>query len=137
MTHQVRRRCVHKRRGTAIVEMAVVAPLLMLFLMGIIEIGYVLFVHNVMINAVHQGAKIGIVRDGADEEDIIDAVMSFLADAKMDGLITRVDVTPTITVVGTDTTVRVQVVLPYSKVAIFGEFLSSERDIGSTCTMYK
>ncbi|MEE9296391.1 MAG: TadE/TadG family type IV pilus assembly protein [Phycisphaerae bacterium] len=137
MRHNVRRRS-HERRGTAIVEMAIVTPLLMLLLLGIIEFGYVLLMHNHMINAAHQGAKKGITLVVADEEKMIDAVMEWIANADLGGLLTREDVTATVQVLDSNnTSVQVQVVLPYGRAAIFGRFLPEGFDLGSTCTMFR
>ena len=39
------------RRGTAIVEMAIVTPILLLILLGIIEVSYIVYARNILINA--------------------------------------------------------------------------------------
>ncbi len=125
-----------KRRGTAIVEMAVVAPLLLLFLLGIIEIGYVLFIRSQLIEAAHQGARIGIIREGADENDMVNGVLANLED--LGDMVTSADITASIVVEpGTGTTVRCKISVPYERIAIFGKFLSADFDVGSESVMYK
>lgn len=136
MTGMFRRLQGRRRRGTAIVEMAVVAPFLMLLLLGIIEIGYVLFIRSQLIEGAHQGARIGIVREGADAEDMIKGVLNNLE--SLGDLVTRDDIEASIVVdPATGTTVRVKVSVPYERIAIFGKFLSPEFDVGSESVMYK
>jgi Flp pilus assembly protein TadG len=49
------------KNGTAIVEFAIVLPLLFLLLMGIIEFSFVLYDKAVLTNASREGARAGIV----------------------------------------------------------------------------
>ena len=49
------------RNGTAIVEFAIVLPVLLLILMGIIEFSFVLYDKAVLTNASREGARAGIV----------------------------------------------------------------------------
>lgn len=49
-------------RGAALVEMAIVLPLLLLVLFGIIEFGLVLQQSQVLSNAAREGARVGSVR---------------------------------------------------------------------------
>ena len=49
------------RRGTAVVEFALVAPVFLLFLMGIMEFGRVMMVQNVLITAAREGARAAII----------------------------------------------------------------------------
>ncbi len=52
---------LNNRNGTAIVEFAVVLPVLLLILMGIIEFSFVLYDKAVLTNASREGARFGIV----------------------------------------------------------------------------
>ncbi len=47
------------RRGTAAVEFAIVLPLLLILVMGILEVGRMLDVQQIMTNAVREGARHG------------------------------------------------------------------------------
>ncbi len=51
-----------RRRGAAAVEMAVVAPVLILLLGGIIQFGGLFFLHNNMVNAAREAARALAVR---------------------------------------------------------------------------
>ena len=57
------------RRGTAIVEMAIVMPFLMLLLLGIIEFGHIMFLRYNMINAATQAARVGVVTPNPTEKE--------------------------------------------------------------------
>ena len=53
--------------GAAALEMAILLPMLLLLLMGIMEFGYAFFVDLSLTNAVREGARVGVtVEHGAD-----------------------------------------------------------------------
>jgi hypothetical protein len=54
-----------RRRGAALVEMAMVILVLVIILLGIIDIGYVFFVQHNMVNAARDAARAVAVRDGS------------------------------------------------------------------------
>ncbi|MGB6041722.1 MAG: TadE family protein, partial [Pirellulales bacterium] len=49
--------CRKKRRGVAAVEFALVAPLFVLMVMGMIEVGRAIMVQQVLTNASREGAR--------------------------------------------------------------------------------
>ena len=53
----VHRRSQHQQRGTVLIEMAVVLPLLTLLLIGIVNMGLVIREHQVLQNAAREGAR--------------------------------------------------------------------------------
>lgn len=57
------------RRGAAMLEFAIVAPLLVLLLIGIIEYGRFFFLYNALITAVREGARLGAVTPTATPEE--------------------------------------------------------------------
>jgi Flp pilus assembly protein TadG len=58
------------RKGAAVVEAALVLPLFFLLLLGIFEIGWLMFVNNTLHYAVHQAARRAMVTpDGNDDGD--------------------------------------------------------------------
>jgi Flp pilus assembly protein TadG len=61
------------RKGTAVVEFALVAPLFILLVFGIMEFGRMVMVQQVMSNAVREGARVAVV-DGATAEEVTEAV---------------------------------------------------------------
>ena len=68
------------RRGAAVVEFAVVLPLLCFFLFGILEVGYAFLVRHTIAVAARDGARVASI-PGATEADAIEAV-----DQTMSGL---------------------------------------------------
>ena len=58
-----------RRRGQAMVEFALVAPLFFLLLFGIIEAGRFVFYHEILANATREGARYAIV-NGANVDPI-------------------------------------------------------------------
>lgn len=62
-------RRAHARRATAAVEFAIVAPIFLLFIMGIVEMGRVMMVQNVLISAARDGARAAII-SGATADDV-------------------------------------------------------------------
>jgi len=66
-------------KGTSMVEMAIVLPLLLLLVFGVIEFGIVLYDKAVITNASREGARYGIVQapTRATEADIRGVVNSY------------------------------------------------------------
>jgi hypothetical protein len=58
--HRLRR----DERGAAMVEMAIVLPILLLFVMGIVEFGRAWNIYQVITDAAREGARRAVVRDG-------------------------------------------------------------------------
>lgn len=58
---QNRRRAKPRRRGAAVVEFALVSPLLIMLTMGLMEIGRVVMVKQLLINASREGARLAIL----------------------------------------------------------------------------
>lgn len=55
------RRLVGEERAAAMVEFAIVAPLLFVLIFGIIDFGRVFFLYNNLTNAAREGARLGAV----------------------------------------------------------------------------
>lgn len=58
----------HGERGTALVEMALVLPVFLLILLGIVEFGLAMNAHVTVQHAAREGARLGIM--GASDADI-------------------------------------------------------------------
>jgi Flp pilus assembly protein TadG len=56
------------RRAAAVVEMAVVSPLLFLLLLGMIEFGRAMMVANVVTSSAREGARVACVPNGANSD---------------------------------------------------------------------
>lgn len=71
------------RRGAAVVEFAVVAPLFILLVFGMIEFGRAVMVQQVLVNASREGARQAVL-DGATVNDIETRVSGYLSSASID-----------------------------------------------------
>lgn len=69
-----------QRRGAAIIEMAVCLPILMVFVLGIIEFGQGYLAKHLLANACRMGARMAIV-DGATNAAVETKVKQFFADS--------------------------------------------------------
>jgi Flp pilus assembly protein TadG len=116
-----------KTTGQALVEFAVLLPLLLILLLGTIEFGFLLYNQQVITNASREGARYGIVsrsprRDASEIETVVDNYCS-------DHLITFGTGEPETTVQPDPTTgsvfgddLRVEVSFPY-QFLVLPEFL--------------
>ena len=77
-----------QQRGTAIVEFAIVLPLLLILIIGIVEFGFIFYDQAMVTNASREGARTGIVfnTDGngnfspVSDSTIADRVETYLLD---------------------------------------------------------
>lgn len=81
-----------KRRGAAAVEFAIVAPVFLLMIFGLIEFGRLVMVQQVITNASREGARAGVL-DGATTANVQEVVEDYLETAAISGA--TIDVTPT------------------------------------------
>ncbi|UCG59707.1 MAG: pilus assembly protein [Phycisphaerales bacterium] len=74
---KTRRENKRRYRGTAVVEAAIVFPLLLILTLGAIEYGWLFLKAQLVTNAARQGARIGILEDATEAEvlAIIDGLM--------------------------------------------------------------
>jgi Flp pilus assembly protein TadG len=67
----------HDRRGTALVEMALVLPIFVAVTLGIVEFGRAMMVGQLVTNAAREGCRLAII-DGSTNQNVIDYVEDFL-----------------------------------------------------------
>lgn len=72
-----------KRRGAAVVEFAIVAPLFFLLIFGMIEYGRMVMVQQVITNASREGARRAVL-DGATAAEVQTTVNNYLTSAGID-----------------------------------------------------
>jgi Flp pilus assembly protein TadG len=65
-----------ERRGAAVVEFAIVAPIFMLFVFGIIEYGRMVMVQQILTNASREGARVAVL-EGSTGTDVVNAVVDY------------------------------------------------------------
>lgn len=73
-----------KRRGAAVVEFAIVAPVLTMLTLGSIDIGRAIHVAQLVSNASREGARTASRVDVTDENTAIDAAKDYLESAGID-----------------------------------------------------
>lgn len=105
----------HERRGSALVEFAMVAPVFFLFAVGAIEFGRAIMVQEVLTDASREGARVGIL-DGSQTGDVTTAANNYLTAMHVSGATVAVSPSnPGTTPSGTQVTVTVSV--PYKSVS--------------------
>ena len=130
----------HRRRAGAVVEMAVVSPLLLMIIFGVIEFGNSFMVRQIITNAAREGARTAAIQPVADDDAIRtavrDAMSSISGIAVPDGSIEithwckQSDGTPNFTE-------TIRVVVDYDNVAIFGTYFGVWNDIMAVSSMRK
>lgn len=118
------------RRATAVVEMAVVSPLLLTLMFGIVEYGYRLMVHQTLVNAAREGARTAVLQ-GSTDDDIRGRIAGYLVPSGF------ANYTVTLTRGTTDNPVEtVEVGMNKSDVSLFGCFFGTNTGkIVSSCSM--
>ena len=72
----------HRERGNALVETAIVLPLLLLMMVGIFEVGRAYETWQVVTNAAREGARVGILPSGSDDTTTA-IVRQYMADGQL------------------------------------------------------
>lgn len=116
-----RGRCDSRRRrnrlGAAAVEFAVVAPLFVLLLFGLLEFGRMVMVQQVITNASREGARRAVV-DQATAGDVTSAVTTYLTNGGVNAAAANITMNPNPpTSVGLGQPVTVTVRIPFTSVS--------------------
>lgn len=117
-------------RGQAIVEFALVVPILLLLLVGIIEFGRLWMIMNVLTGAAREGVRVAAVT-APDEDRVRNTVQNYLISANLSG--------STITVAGPNASSEVTVTVQLNYNTIFFGFipgLSSSFQLTRSATMH-
>lgn len=106
--------------GASAVEFALLLPVLMMILFGVIEFGLALYRQAILTNASREGARLGIVQS-------VPPITNAAVDAKIDAYLTAAGINPgTVTrntpvlTGGTNSNVTVTLTLPYTYVVLPG-----------------
>ncbi len=106
-----KRRCRNQRKrlGAAAVEFAIVSPLFILLTLGLIEVGRVVMVKQLVINASREGARLASL-PGATAENVIASVQSDLGSQTISGAVVTTEPSSLVTTgAGSPVTVRISV----------------------------
>jgi Flp pilus assembly protein TadG len=124
-----------ERRGAALVEFAVVLPLVLLLVLGAIELGHAIYVQHTLQEAARAGCRLYSVKDQRTETDVRRMVDSVMTNAKLTGYTTKLEPTAATVVLQLDP-LTVAVSVPYAEVAIFRKsWFLSNRVLTGSCTM--
>lgn len=125
-----------RRLGAATVEMAVVTPLLLTMLFGIIEFGYAFTARQALVTAAREGARLAAMPGEASAEtdaQIEAAINEYLNPL---GLTTHTTTITHSTV--DDPTETIEVTIPYEDVSLVGGYFGDTNfDLGAKCSMRK
>lgn len=98
-----------KRRGQAIVEFALVLPLLLALLVGIVDIGFLYNHQLTLTNAAREGARLGAL--GHTEAEVLDDVKAYLATSGYEPMPPDSDID--VTIAGGQVTVDIESEVPW------------------------
>lgn len=120
-----------ERRGAAIVEFAVVLPLLLTILFGIIEYGWVFMVRQTLQNAAREGCRLMVLQTTVEPYTNVTArIAEVMAPTNISGYSTAYSHD------GCEEMVNVTV--PYADVSLLGGFFgTTSYDLTGSCTMRK
>lgn len=123
----------NRARGAAIVEFAVVLPLLLTILLGIIEYGWVFMVRQTLQTAAREGCRTAVLQSTVSPySNVSSRVQQVMAPTGLTYTLTMTHAT----VANPVETVVVEV--PYSNVSLMGGFFGSHNyNLGGTCSMRK
>ncbi len=135
-----------RNRGQELVEYALTLPILLLFVLGIMEFGVTVFAYNSIANAAREGARVGVVARGTQQE--VEEAVTVAAIGRTGGLrLTEANVTVNFEELQSEgdpeldrDAVRVTVI--YTHPLITGTFLQTvgipaTLDLQSVATMYR
>lgn len=131
-TRQTRHR---RKRAAAVVEFAVVLPLLLTILFGIIEYGYVFMVRQSLQTAAREGCRVAVLQT-SNNEDIVKRVKEVLRPALGDKAysVTIDHANPE----AGKLVETIEVQIPYNDVSLMGGFFGThDYNLAGTCSMRK
>lgn len=105
-----------KQRGAAAVEFAVVAPIFVLLLFGMIEYGRMVMVQQMLTNATREGARRAVL-DGTTVSNVKTTVQDYLSSGNITVNNSEITVTPDPSTAAFGDPVTVGLTVPFSRVS--------------------
>ncbi len=128
-----RRRDIPRARAAAVVEFAVVLPLLLTILFGIIQYGWVFMVRQTLQTAAREGCRLAVLQTSAEPYANVTARVAEVLGPT--GLTPDITITPA---TEADPAVTVEVSVPYDDVSLMGDFFGvHDYDLAGSCSMRK
>jgi Flp pilus assembly protein TadG len=112
---RIRRSRRKNRRGAAVVEFAVIAPLLFMLIFGMIEFGRLIMVQQILTNASREGARRAVL-EHASVSEVESVVADYLSGASVSGASVTVSPSP-LSVAGFGDPVTVGCSIPFAQVS--------------------
>lgn len=122
------------RRGTAVAEFAIVAPVFFLMVIGFIEFGRALMVQQVLINASRVGARMASTT-GATTGTVQSAVQSYTTGVAVPGVTVSVSPNPASAAAGS--TITVTTTVPFSSVSWMPPWFLGNKTLTASSQMRK
>ena len=72
-------------RGSELVEMAIVLPIFILLIMGIMDFGFLFQRYEIVLNSAREGARLAVTNGTLDEPDIQLRVQNYLTNSGLPG----------------------------------------------------
>jgi Flp pilus assembly protein TadG len=104
-----------QRRGAALVEFAIVLPLLFLLVFGIIEVGRAISVQQIITNGAREGARAAILPRATDA-GVYQTIDAYLTGAGVAGAGYTRTISPSLATAGANVPITVTVTVPYNSV---------------------
>ncbi len=128
-----RRRSDPSRRGVAAVEFAMVVPIFVVFIFGMIEFGRILMVQQTLINGSREGARQAVL-EGATEDGVVEIVSEYLQAASINVPSDYVSVSPDPADVRGNEKITVSISVPFAEVSWMPPFIY-DGNLQATTTM--
>ncbi|HUU82195.1 MAG TPA: TadE family protein [Phycisphaerae bacterium] len=130
------------RRGAALVEFALVLPLLAMLIFGIIEFAHIFFVRQGLVNAARVGARTATLSmaDEVRQTLVVQRVEQALQAGGLSQYLSEGDITIEYDPAsGSDGAQVVTISVPYADISLLGTFFSFLGDftLTSSCSMYR
>ena len=132
---RIGRRGTRRERGGAIVEFAVVLPLLLTVLFGIIEYGWVFSVRQTLQHAAREGCRLAVLQTSVEPyANVSSRVSEVMQAASISGYTLNMEHA----VDGVTNTETITVSVPYSTISLVGGFFGTANyTLSGQCSMRK
>jgi Flp pilus assembly protein TadG len=134
------RRRVRSERGAELIELAMVTPILLLVIGGIVDFGFLFRSWQVITNAAREGARVGVLPNYTCNanagSDVVTRVNAYLDSSGVSGAV--VQAVTSVTGGVTSCVVRVSLNQPLPSLGVFGQFFGGNFGsvpLASTATM--
>jgi len=122
-----------RARAAAVVEFAVILPLLLTILFGIIEYGWVFMVRQTLQTAAREGCRVAVLQTSVEPyANVLDRVEQVMAPTGLEYTVTMTHAT------GGNPVETVEISVPYNDVSLMGGFFGPHNySLAGTCSMRK